>query len=358
MGRKIVKLNNSDELMRLDKNENYNFLNKKVLEEIDKIDIKNISLYPEYSELLKELSSYTGQSQTSIYPTNGSDYGIEIILKKFVKRGDIALVVTPTFVTHIRVLLEIGAQIQCVDYVRDNGNFFFPLTKVLELLDKKPRCLVLCNPNNPTGSIIHKKDIELIVDKAEKLGTMVLIDEAYFEFFGETAVMLLNKYRNLIVTRSFSKSFGIAGARLGYILSNEDTIKSLKANQRPWNVSALASHTGIIVLKNKDLFSRKIKKILDAKKQLVSLLKKLNYDVYDTNTNFLTIRTLNSNKVVDMFRKEGILISDLSDYLGDPNKLLNNFIRITVPIGFDLNKVKSIIIKVTKKLLKDFFHTE
>lgn len=221
--------------LRLDFNERLAPLPEKVVRAVKEFDPQKLMLYPSYGDLVGKIANYAGVDEDNLMITNGSDQGMELIFRTFVAFGDFVIIPAPSFAMFYQVAQVLGAKILKPQYKSDGS---FPLEEVLQLLKQKPRLLIICNPNNPTGTLISLSEIEIILKCAGD--TIVYIDEAYFEFSGVTAVKLIKKYSNLFITRTFSKAFGLAALRIGYIMSCAKNINEMMKVRGPYDVNQMA----------------------------------------------------------------------------------------------------------------------
>ena len=226
--------------------------------------------YPEYGDLDNVIADYIGVKPSEVIATNGSDQAIAIIYGLIVEKGDNVILPAPTF-----AMLEIsahnqGANVASPRYKGANLDFpfddvmaamkpdeiiparvrevelksgeFISITERPEEIKPGTRLVVICNPNNPTGTTLALDKLEAIVRQAREVGAAVLVDEAYHEFNPDlTAVGLIGKYDNLFVTRSFSKTLGIAGLRAGCVVSQEKHIKELQKIRGPYDINMPAA---------------------------------------------------------------------------------------------------------------------
>ncbi|HLC65755.1 MAG TPA: histidinol-phosphate transaminase [Candidatus Nanoarchaeia archaeon] len=296
------------EFIRLDFNEN--LINRGKFSGVD------VSVYPEYAELIKKLSSYFGVKRENILPTNGADEAIKTVVDTFVDKGDEVMIIEPTF-PMFRLYAQIaGAKIKSIPYSRD---FSFPVDKVLENISKKTKLIVIANPNNPTGTLLEIDDVIRILNKGKN--SAVLIDEAYADFSGVSCIGLIPKYRNLIVAKSFSKVFGLAGLRLGALVSDEGNIKWLKKVRSPYSVNSMAVKIGIAALNDPGHAKKYVLEIKKNKRMLAGYLRELGIDVYEGHANFLLAGFSKPDKLYNFLKKRGILIRRIP---------LKGFVRITI----------------------------
>jgi len=344
-------ITNKNNFIKLDKNESYFFLDKKILNEINKFDSSIISRYPEYNEIKKLLASHCGLKQEKIILTNGADQAIWLIIQTFFKERDEVLLPVPTFIAITSALRFVDIKSKIIFYKEDGNKFVFPLTEVLFSINRKTKGIILCNPNNPLGSSITKKEISLILNRAKQFKIPVIIDEVYSEFSSYSSVKLTEKYKNLIIIKSFSKEFAMAGLRLGYIIANQDIVKRLEEKRGlPWSVNHFAIYTAKILLRRMDYFRKKIKEVLIRKKDLISFLRKQGIKCRDTDTNFIIIKSSNHRKLIQDLKSKGILVSDVSKY-DFGQKLLKGTIRMSVPSKTDIRRVKMAFEKKPESLI-------
>ncbi len=195
----------------------------------------NFQIYPEYGDLDNVIANYAGVKPEEIIPTLGADSGIDIVTRAIVADGDLMIIPRPTF-----AMLEQSANIQGAEIISPRyreSNLEFPFGEVIEAIKPGLKMVVLCNPNNPTGTPIPNEQTEEIIDAANKVGAGILVDEAYHEFARDlTVVNLINKYPNLFIVRSLSKSMGISSLRAGYIISSKDNILELRKIRGPYDL--------------------------------------------------------------------------------------------------------------------------
>src|SRR5947208_1809763 len=204
--------------LRLDFNENTSGCSPAVIRALSKLSPKLLAMYPEYQRPTQRLARHFRVKPEELLLANGGDDALRVFFDAFVEAGSSILICEPTFPMY-RYYAEIfGAQI---DVLRYGPNMEFPLEEVILDLRNKPRALFIANPNNPTGTLLPLAAIRNILEAAEN--TAVIIDEAYVEFSGATALSLINKYPNLFVARTFSKAAGLAALRLGAVIASAES---------------------------------------------------------------------------------------------------------------------------------------
>jgi histidinol-phosphate aminotransferase len=222
--------------LRFDLNENTSALPdvvKKALK--DWVQGDAIPLYPDYASFMPTLARYVGVPPEQLLVTNGSDQGIEVVLRSFLGAGDTLLMAQPGFPMFTQIAGVIGAKVQGIPYT---ANCCFPKEDFFAAVNENTKLLVLVNPDNPTGIAITLDLIEEALRLRADLP--VLVDEAYFEFTGLSALPLLAAYPNLILLRTFSKAFALGGLRLGYIIAAPELIQEFSKVRGPFDVNSCA----------------------------------------------------------------------------------------------------------------------
>ncbi|MBM4320583.1 MAG: histidinol-phosphate aminotransferase family protein, partial [Deltaproteobacteria bacterium] len=185
----------------------------------------HLNWYPDLNarKLVTALAGYTGRSEEQILVTNGSDDALDLICKTYLDAGERVLLPYPTY-THF--LVHAGARGVYFDPVTYDDPFCGQPERLINALTGRTKLVYLVNPNNPTGVLFHPEEIAHLLQQAPR--TLFVVDEAYYEFCGVTAAQMVDHFPNLVVTRTFSKSFGIAGLRVGYVLAHREVIQELR----------------------------------------------------------------------------------------------------------------------------------
>jgi len=329
--------------LRLDFNENPVGCSPKVLEMLKSLKREDLAIYPEYDKLQEEIKSQFDVERDQLILTNGVDEGIKLMIDTFISLEDEVLLPIPTFSMFEIYASIVGCQITKILY---NSDLSFPTEDLLDKISNRTQLIILANPNNPTGSIINKEDIQQIIQTAYNKGILVFLDEAYYDFYGKTYLPLINKYDNLIVSRTFSKAYGLAGLRLGVLFSNKSIIKAFKKVLSPYSVNNLAVMAALTALDDieyvKD-FSKMVKK---NRKYVKEELETLNLKVYPSETNFLITDFGEAcNYVYNNLRERDILVRNRTDY-----PLLENCLRL----GIGTKVQSERLIQAIKELLLEW----
>ena len=223
--------------LRLDFNENTLGCSETVTQFIAEHLVENqLAVYPEYGTAVEELAQFFKVEQSEFTLTNGTDEAIQVLVNTYVDDDDDVIILQPSYAMY-RFYCEVaGAQIREIAYRA--GTLQFPLQELLGAIRPSTRLILISNPNNPTGSGIDLDGIIRILKKAPHAA--VLIDEAYYEFSGVTALGLIREYPNLFVSRTFSKVYGMAAMRVGCLFSKAENVAWLKKAQSPYSVNTLA----------------------------------------------------------------------------------------------------------------------
>ncbi len=223
---------------RLDFNENTVGCSPRVIARLrEKLAEETLTVYPEYEAARKAVSAYFSISDDQFLLTNGTDEAIQVLVNTFVDDNDQVIVLAPSYAMY-RFYAEVaGADVRSLAYRGDTLEF--PIDELLAAITPRTRAILISNPNNPTGSWIGLEAIERILAAAPQAA--VLIDEAYYEFCGITALPMISEYPNLFVSRTLSKAFGMAALRLGVLVSQAGNAKYCRKAQSPYSVNLLAA---------------------------------------------------------------------------------------------------------------------
>ncbi|MDP4007196.1 MAG: histidinol-phosphate transaminase [bacterium] len=281
----------------------------------DFVESKRVQVYPEYGNLNKAIASYAGCKAEEILVTNGSDQGIDTVMRAFVEKGDTVIIPSPSFAMEYQSASLQGAEIQKPRYAGENLDF--PTKEVLSLLEQKPRLLVLCNPNNPTGGAIVEGELRQLLQKAKEHDVAVLHDEAYFEFSGITAKNFVKEFDNLFLTRTLSKQFGLASTRAGYVISQESNIQELLKIRGPYDVNMFARVAIEAALADLPYFQEYIREVMEeARPALEEFFQSNGVKFYPSLANFLLIAPAHPENIVEQLKRQGILVRPREDPLG------------------------------------------
>lgn len=293
--------------MLLDFNERTTPPESKVVSALEKfVKGQKLQVYPEYFDLEKRIAEYAGIKVNQVMITNGSNQGIDIIFRTFTEKGDKVIIPSPSFAMFYQCAQIVGNEIICPLYKKDY--LAFPLEETLKgLVDERVKMIVVCNPNNPTGTVVSLADIEKIAQKAKN--ALVYIDEAYFEFSKITAAPLIKKYPNIVITRTFSKAFGLAGLRIGYVIAAKEYIAEMSKVRGPYDVNMLAYAAASATLKDRKNMENYVEEVMKKAKLIVEKFfteNKITY--YPSAANFILFRPNNPENTFEKLKKAGVLV--------------------------------------------------
>jgi histidinol-phosphate aminotransferase len=221
--------------LRLDMNENTSGCSPRVLARLHQIRSTTIALYPDRERAEKLLAKFLARSASQLLLTNGADEAIDLLCRAFLEPDDELVVVTPTFSMYEIFAGAAGAKTVKVPAGPD---FSFPLAEVLAAINPRTRIIVITNPHNPSGAVVDDADILKVTKQAPDAA--VLVDEAYYDFYGLTMMNAVGSVPNLFVARTFSKAYGLAGMRLGVLAGPSEYISMMRRMASPFNINVFA----------------------------------------------------------------------------------------------------------------------
>jgi histidinol-phosphate aminotransferase len=306
--------------VRLDFNENTIGCSPLVRSALRKLTSAAVSMYPEQETVRRELAHFFAVHLDELLLTNGTDEALHLIVDTFVEPGDRVLLVEPTFAMY-RFYSELaGARIQAL---RCDAELRFPICALLAAVRTKPRIFFLANPNNPTGSVLRRAELRSILKAATK--TLVVVDEAYFEFSGITILPWIRRYNNLVVTRTFSKAAGMAGLRLGCVFAHRALATHFRKAQSPYPVNVAALAAARATVRDRAFLRSTLSEFRRSRKELEHGLKKLGIPFFPSAANFVLVFLGDrAQRVIAALARQGTLIRDRSSDFGGAG-----YVRIT-----------------------------
>ncbi|MGI9530763.1 histidinol-phosphate transaminase [Lutimonas sp.] len=277
---------------------------------------------PHQKELKERIAVLKQVSSDHILLGNGSDEILDMIFRVFFEpEKDNIIINTPTF-GMFKVLSDINA-ISC-RAVQMTTDFQLDVASIKKNIDAHTKAIFICSPNNPTGNAMNEASIlELL-----KLPVLVIIDEAYIDFSDtDSWSSRLKEFKNLIVSQTFSKAFGLAGIRLGACFAHAEVIDLLKKVKMPYNVNVLTQRTALESLADEKLIAQQVFEIKENRKKLVKSLSKIGFvkHIYPSDSNFLLVKVDNANRRYDELVTKELVVRNRTK-----EPLCNNCLRITV----------------------------
>ncbi len=285
--------------------------------------IQVITTYPdrEYLKLRQAIATYVGSDVQNIMTGSGSTELISLFIQ--IQQPKTALLLGPTYSEYEREILISGGKTHYF-HLPEEQEFNLDITMLEKALTADTDLLILCNPNNPTSSVIERPVMRQILDLCKQLGIYVMVDETYVEFSDQielvTAVPLAEYYNNLIILRGTSKFFAAPGLRLGYaVCGNEDLLREMKKRQNPWTINSLAEVAGQIMFSDHDYIKATKELIHSERNRIIKRLKQCqNIKVYPSHSNFVLVKILSplitSKMLFEAAIKEGLMIRDCSTF--------------------------------------------
>jgi histidinol-phosphate aminotransferase len=310
--------------LRFDFNENTIGCSPRVLARLQQLTAEDLARYPEREPVEAKLAEHFGITPDELLLTNGVDEAIHLLCQTYLAPGDEALIVVPTYSMYRIYIMAAGAEVVSVQAGRDFG---FPLEDVRSRISAKTRFIAIANPNNPTGAVVEADDLLSIARAAPSAA--LLVDEAYFEFYGQTLYRSCRELPNLFVARTFSKVYGLAGLRVGLLIGPAEQMPTIRCVSSPYNVNAVALACLTEAISDQGYIKQYVRDVLESRRRLEQALREIGIHFWPSQANFVLMRigpTKNEAAAfVEHMRQRGILVRDRS---GDPG--CEGCVRITL----------------------------
>ena len=320
--------------VKLDANEGSKDLFKDLVKQLGEEFYLNVYPDDSYIDLKKAICNYVGCKTSNICVGNGSSELLDLCIKTFVDREELILSLDPSF-----AMYYIYAKIFDTKYIgaTSDDDFVINTDKVIDLIkEKDPKVTIICNPNNPTGSMIKKDDVIRIIKSTDNI---VIVDEAYMEFGDESVVEEIENYKNLIVVKTLSKAFSMAGIRTGYLIACEELVNTVEKVRPPYNLNSISAFLATKALEEKDKMITYVKGIKKEREKVYKSLLDMNIKVFPSGANFLFFHS-NIKNLEDKLIREDVLIRKFGGKL-------DNHYRVTIGTVDENNE----FIKAMKKFV-------
>ena len=303
--------------VKLDANEGNKDLFKDLIKDIG--DDFYLNLYPDdnYTQLKEAIVNYIGCKIENISVGNGSSELLDLCVKTFVDTNELILSLDPTF-----SMYSIYAKIVNSRYIGagEGNDFIINVDDVIKSIkENNPKLTIICNPNNPTGTIIKRDDVLRIVKSTDNV---VIVDEAYMEFSNESVVDEIENYDNLIVVKTMSKAFSMAGIRTGYLIANEELVKTIEKVRPPYNLNSISALLATKALTQKDKMLSYVENLKVEREKIYEKLVDMGVKAYKSGANFVFF----SSKVDNLAEK----LIDNDVLIRKFGGKLDNYYRVTV----------------------------
>src|SRR5271165_2148355 len=292
--------------LRLDFNESTIGCSPRVLARLRSLDAETLARYPERAPVEGEVADFFRLEAAQVLLTNGVDEAIHLLCSTYLEPGDEAIIVVPTFAMYAIFARAEGARLV---QVPAGENFAFPLESLLARLSERTRVICIANPNNPTGTAV-KCEILLQIARAAPQAA-VLVDEAYFEFHGETILNSRGWPTNLFVARTFSKAYGLAGLRIGILAGDAGQMAMVRRVASPYNVNAVALAALPEALRDQEHVKHYVAEVQRGRMLLEQELRELGLRYWPSRANFVLVHVGPSHaEFIQALRSRGILVRD------------------------------------------------
>jgi len=305
------------------------------------------SRYPDFDpkELLEALARFSGWRADGILAGNGSNEAIQALLLVTVSPGTKVVIPEPTFTLYALMTTILGGEAVRVPMLREpslgmtrppaaaqsktlrmTGGFAYDVEALLHSREEnRASVTIVCSPNNPTGTILSIADVERLCQAGDGL---VVIDEAYHEFSGETVVPLLARHPNLVVLRTFSKAMALAGLRVGYLLASPELVREINKARLPYNVNFFSSMAALAALEEKEAIGASVRRLVAERDRLLARLADLpGVRAFSSHANFFLLECLSADPraVFASMLRRGVLVRDVTSY-----PMLSRCLRVSV----------------------------
>jgi len=303
--------------LRLHMNENTGGCSQAVIEAIREISAEDVAYYPNYSALVRECAAYLGVTEPQLALTNGLDEGLwALTVSAFRMNGNQgglleAIVPVPAFEMYSVFIKAAGGRMVAVD---PKPGFEFPTREICDAITDRTRIIFLTNPNNPTGQLIPRDATREIV-RCAPTDVTIVIDEAYFDFCGETFLPELGGHTNVVVGRTFAKAHGLAGLRAGCLIGDPARLEPVREAIPPFSLSVFAAAGWRAALRDREYLDWYRAQVVESREVLYAACDRLGLSYWKSAGNFVLIdvsRSGNATDIVRALRERGILVRDRS----------------------------------------------
>jgi len=324
--------------LRLDMNESTTGCSPRVLAKLNSMDAATLALYPPREPGENAVAAFLGRKPSEVLLTNGADEGIDLLCRAYLDPGDEVVIMVPAF-----AMYEVFAQVPDAKVVRvpAGPEFSFPVQKMIDAITERTRVVVITNPNNPTGIAVSRASIMKVLEAAPNAA--LLLDEAYFEFYGQTLMDQIGAIPNLFIVRTFSKAYGLAGLRLGVLAGAEEHISVLRRMCSPFNVNAFATECVAEALADRKFVADYVEQVRTSREWLRQQLESLGFKCWPSQANFVLCRFGDSERaILTALLARGIALRDRPDCPG--------CVRISIGTQTEMERVVSTLKQVLSKI--------
>jgi histidinol-phosphate aminotransferase len=312
--------------VKLNQNENPWDAPARIKEEVlRRFAARNWSRYPDFvpTSLHEQLAQFAGWKPDGVIAGNGSNELIQAVLMVTMGSGKRVLISEPTFMLYRQVATVLDGEVDTIFLTRELKYDGEGLLKTIQT--REPQVTIICSPNNPTGCVIDRTALTSILKASRGI---VVIDEAYHEFAGQSVVPLLKEHANLVVLRTFSKAMAYAALRIGYLLAGPDLVREIKKAVLPYNLNVFSQIAAEVAMENYDEELRPlVKQIVSERNRIFQELSRIDsLSPVESEANFMVVKsTIDPARVFAELLQRDILIRDVSGY-----PMLTDYFRFSV----------------------------
>jgi histidinol-phosphate aminotransferase len=309
------------EALRLDFNENTFEPSPRVIERLHAITAEGLTKYPEREPVERIVAAHFGLQSEQVLLTNGVDEAIHLMCATFLEAEDEALVWTPSF-----FMYDVSVQMMTPNLrkVQSDTTLMFPFERFMAAITERTKLIIVASPNNPTGAVVSREHL-LAIAKAAPYAVL-MVDEAYYHFHGESTINDLATVPNLIVARTFSKAYGLANLRIGMLAGNATLLRYVRKVSSPYNVNGVALDCLPVAIADEDYLAWYTEQVRVGRERMMEGLRELEVPFFPSHANFVLMNIGSKHKeLMTAMRARGVLLRDRS---ADPG--CEGFVRITI----------------------------
>ena len=310
--------------LRLDFNENTLAPSPRVMEKLKSITGEGLTKYPEREPVERMVAKHFGLQADQVLLTNGVDEAIHLMCAAFLEEDDEALIATPSFFMYdvsVRLMTPHLRRVQA------DATLEFPFERFTAAISERTKLIIVASPNNPTGAVVGREHLLAIAAAAPH--AVLMVDEAYYHFHGESTMGDIAAVPNLIVARTFSKAYGLANLRIGMLAGDATLMKYLRKVSSPYNVNGVALDCLTVAIEDEAYLTWYTEQVRTGRERMMEGLRELGVDFFPSQANFILMKIGPKHKeLVTAMRAQGVLLRDRST---DPG--CDGYVRVTIGVS-------------------------
>jgi histidinol-phosphate aminotransferase len=312
-----------------------------VREVLSRISAGDLTRYPERESIEVLVAQHLRVKPDQVLLTNGVDEAIHVLFQTFLESGDELLLPVPTYTMYEVYASATDARIVTV---QAGADLAFPYQALLASITSRTKVIALANPNSPSGSVITREQLTSIAQRAPR--AVILVDEAYFHFYGETAIDLLDSFSNLVIARTFSKAYGLAGLRVGVLAGSTETSRWMRRVISPYSVNSVALACIPAALNDIGYLNWYVEEVLSARDEFEATIDEAGLRRWPSQANFVLVYIGDRHReFVQQMNAAGVLVRDRSN---DPG--CDGCVRITIGTCEQMRRAAAVLQDVLRDL--------